>query len=164
MKEFIYIVIEPRVLMFQIMKYSLIAFPIYFLFFEKRIMQNARKRIKERNEKEMQNTPINNSNVLETSNNANKFRYRFDFINKTYTLTQQQKIIYSIAVLIIGFFVTAAIAAESTHRTRYGPSHYFSDTWYIWVIYCLIELYIQNKIWSEVFKFRYPVVNKIKEI
>ena len=96
-------------------------------------------------EKSIKSTPI-------------KWNYKTLWKEKVYTLTQQQKIIYSIAVLVIGFILSAAIAGSLINKRNHG--NYYSDTWYIWIAFCLIELYMQNKIWSEIFRFKYPLIRK----
>lgn len=147
----------PRSYLRTFMKYLVwlvIGIPILYSFFkkpkpkkEKAIHINDVKQKELFVEKSIKSAPI-------------KWNYKTLWKEKEYTLTQQQKIIYSITVLIIGFILSAALAGNVFNKEN--DSNYYSDTWYIWIAFCLIELYIQNKIWSEIFRFKYLTVIKKK--
>lgn len=80
--------------------------------------------------------------------------FKIFWIHKEYVLKKEKKVIYSAFVLFVGFITTLSLCDQIVDE-RYN---YFSDTWSYWLIFSLVELYVQSKLWSEVFRFKYPIL------
>lgn len=90
---------------------------------------------------------------------VDEYKTTINWTYKQFTLTHPQKTIWSVTSLFTGFMIALAMAKEINHK------EYFSDAWFIWVIAALIEAWLQNKIWSEHFQFKYPSgLHKSKEV
>lgn len=82
--------------------------------------------------------------------------FKIFWIHKEYVLKKEKKVIYSAFVLFVGFITTLSVCDQIVD----GRYNYFSDTWSYWLIFSLVELYVQSKLWSEVFRFKYPIIRK----
>ena len=83
-------------------------------------------------------------------------RYQIIWMENETTIKKEKKVIYSAFVLFIGLMLTLSIC-EVLVNSRYN---YFSKTWFCWLTFSIVQLYIQNKIWSEFFRFKYPIIIK----
>ncbi len=73
------------------------------------------------------------------------------------TLTIQQKIIYSSTVLLCLFILSYAYSYEIDRRIR------LSETWIVWLVFVLLQAFLQNKIWANrlTIRIKYPTIRKV---
>jgi hypothetical protein len=93
---------------------------------------------------------------LDKSSDSFLRKFKIFWIHKEYVLKKEKKVIYSAFVLFVGFITTLSVCDVIV----YSKHDYFSETWFCWLIFSLVELYLQSKLWSEVFRFKYPMIRK----